>query len=125
MKPLVQKKEKKIMETELGLPSGQWENVQNENTAVANAIAQLTSEQRQAVLVLANIGQNDPSRFGLVESIAADMKLSWLDTWVKTTLTLTAAVKGLRSNQIVEITRQPSIMTDMGFFGKAKDKIHL
>lgn len=95
------------------------------DSSVADAIKKLTSSEEQAVAVLANLDDNDVTRLSFLTAIADDFDIDWLKTMIHAEETLTAAIKGLRSNQITEISRQPLTISDNSVMGKVKEKFHL
>lgn len=99
--------------------------VETPDTSVAEAIRKMLSDEPQAVAVLANLDESDVTRLSFLTALSIDFKIDWLQVMISSEETLSAAVKGLRSNQITEISRQPLTLSDGGTVGKIKEKLHL
>ena len=117
---------KKLITRETAEPPPRFpQNMETPDSSVADAIKKLTSSEEQAVAVLANLDDNDVTRLSFLTAIADDFDIDWLKTMIHAEETLTAAIKGLRSNQITEISRQPLTISDNSVMGKVKEKFHL
>lgn len=87
----------------------------------------MTSEEKQAVYLLANLTKRDKSRLSVLESIAKDFKLAFLENYLMAFCTFSAAEEGKRSDQLTTIVKQPDIKVDNGggFFGGIRDRLRV
>jgi hypothetical protein len=84
------------------------------DSSVADAIKKMTSKDAQAVLVLANVEHNDVTRLSLWNTIGESFNLQCIKDYLHSELSLTAALKGKRADQLTDIARSPPIVSEGG-----------
>jgi hypothetical protein len=84
------------------------------DSSVADAIKKMTSKDAQAVLVLANVEHNDVTRLSLWNTIGESFGLQCIKDYLHSELSLTAALKGKRADQLTDIARSPPIVSEGG-----------
>lgn len=109
---------------EIGKPT--YEVVVTQEIAIAKTIESLLSDKKIMVMLLSQVDKQEIPRYSLMLSIASDFKLEWLEEYVINELALTSAIKGKRSEQIVTITKAPTITSEnLPFMDRAKRRLGL
>jgi hypothetical protein len=114
-------------ETSVALPPPpRFEMVQQgSDVAVSKAIDKFTSEEPQAVKVLANLTQKDKHRLAVMDTIQKSFKFEFLKDYTLSYCTFSAAQDGKRSDQLTEVVKQPNIIAEgsSGLFGGLKERL--
>lgn len=101
------------------------------DVAIAQAVTKLTDPSANAndrsIQMLSALREDDVARLALLITIGEDQKVGcpWLKDYAHTELRLACSVMqkrgGIRSEQVVEVAKQPPMMADGGgFFGGIK-----
>lgn len=103
----------KIATTEKGTIVKQkprFETVTSPDMSIAEAIKQLTAKEPHSLKLLSNIKKAEIPRYALLSSIAEDFDLDWLREFVMSELALTNGIDAIRSRQIVEVSKAPTMI---------------
>lgn len=93
-------------------------------SAIASTVEKLTSDEDQAVAVLANLHPSDASRLSILASVQKSYTFDWLKDYTKSFETYSAAIDGKRSDQITEIAKPPAMASpEESFFQRLKGKV--
>jgi hypothetical protein len=102
-----------------------FQQFETPDSSVADAIKKMTSRDAQAVLVLANVEHNDIARLSLWNTVGESFDLQCIKDYLHSELSLTAALKGKRADQLTDIARSPPIVSEGGgIIDRLKSRLH-
>lgn len=100
---------------------------QGSDKAVSESITKLQSDKIPEVFLNANLTHRERKANNLMRNIGDDFHLNFLLNYVIGDCIFSVAEDGKRSDQTVEIVRQPQIQVEggTGFFGSIKDRLRV